>query len=335
MAGRREIKKHELPPNKACTPATPAISSRGKLRRGRKAGHPATNAGTCGWDSARFLEVGSELWQFPVSGPCSPQPPSPECYANTGRWALELDEQHIVVLLLVRSYQLSTVPLRRYAGWAALASGSVVILGLVFLILFFALEFPQGSASTLRFGHLSDVTPIINAPINVIVIVMILLLQRKDAPSLSILAASLGLAGILLTAWTNIMFVSEKISLEEQVQLFYVSLVFLGSWYILVNSVARHDGALPSRLTIFGIWVGIGQVILGISSFLLGGYDDMFSSSSTAIMMNIPLLISLAIVIPLGLIGYLGAPIWLVWLRQTLLRSNNQLPSLNDLDATN
>jgi hypothetical protein len=230
---------------------------------------------------------------------------------------------------------MSTDRLRRNTGWAALVAGSVEILGLIFLILFFALELPQGSASNLRFGYLSDVTPIIVAPVNVIVMVMIFLLQRKHAPILSPIAAILGIAGILLTAWTNIRFVSEKISLEQQIQFFYLSLAFLGPWHILVNSLARHGGLLPSRLTMFGILVGIGQLVMYIGSLLLGRYDDMFSSSSPSIMENIPFLISLAIGIPLALTGYLGAPIWLVWLGQTLLRSDNRMPSLSNLDATN
>ena len=224
--------------------------------------------------------------------------------------------------------------LRRNLGWAALVAGIVEILGLVFLILFFTLELPQGNGSSLRFGYLSDVTPILVAPIKLIVVVMLFLLQREHASRLSSFAVILGIAGILLTAWTNIMFVSDKISLEQQIQLFYVSLAFLGPWYILVNSIARHNHSLPSRLTMFGILVGTGQLILRISSFLLGGYDDLFSSSSAALMTNIPLLISLAIGIPMVLIGYLGAPVWLVWLGQTFLRTGNQSVSHN-LDARN
>jgi hypothetical protein len=225
--------------------------------------------------------------------------------------------------------------LRRYTGWAALLAGGLEILGLVFLILFFALELPQGDVSTLRFGYLSDVTPILTAPVNIIVMVMIFVLQRKYAPGLSTVAVLLGITGILLTAWTNIQFVSEKISLEQQIQLFYLSLAFLGPWHILINALARHNGSLPSPLTMFGIFVGIGQLVMYIGSFLLGGYDDLFSSSSTSIMTNIPLLIGLAIGIPMALLGYLGAPIWLVWLGQTLLRSHNTTPALSNPTATN
>ena len=224
--------------------------------------------------------------------------------------------------------------LRRNLGWAALVAGIVEILGLVFLILFFTLELPQGSGSSLRFGYLSDIAPILVAPIKLIVVALLFLLQREHASRLSSVAVIPGIASILLTAWTNIMFVSDKISLEQQIQLFYVSLAFLGSWYILVNSIARHNHSLPSRLPMFGILVGTGQLILCISAFLLGGYDDLFSSSSAAIMTNIPLLISLAIGIPMVLIGYLGAPVWLVWLGQSFLRTGKQSVSYNP-DARN
>jgi len=228
---------------------------------------------------------------------------------------------------------MSTDLLRKYAGWAAVTAGSLELLGLVSLILFFALELPQGSTSTLRFGYLSDVIPILTAPLNIIVMVMIFLLQRKHALSFSAISALLGISGSLLSAWTNIMFVSGNISLERQVQLFYISLAFLGTWHILVNSLARHHGLLPSRLTIFGILTGMGQVIMYISSLLITGYGDLLSSSPTAIMTNILLLISLVIAIPMALLGYLGAPIWLVWLGQTLLRSYNKIPSMDNLDA--
>ena len=229
---------------------------------------------------------------------------------------------------------MSTNALRKYGGWVALVAGSIEILGLGFLVLFFAVELPQGIATTLPFGYLSDVTPIIAAPVNLFVVVILFLLQRKDSRGLGAIAATLGIAGILLTAWTNIRFISETITLEQQIQLFYASLALLGPWHILVNSFARREGFLPTRLTMFGILVGGGQVLMFILSFVLGGYDDVISSSPAALMTNIPLLISLAIGIPLALLGYFGAPIWLVWLGRTLIREDRRMQFLNKLEAS-
>jgi hypothetical protein len=72
-----------------------------------------------------------------------------------------------------------------------------------------------------------------------------------------------------------------------------------------------------------------------ILSVVLGGYDDMLASDSTAIMTNIPLLISLAIGILIALLGYFGAPIWLMWLGRTLLAEDRGMQSHYKLEARN
>lgn len=227
---------------------------------------------------------------------------------------------------------MSTHLLRRYGGWAALVAAGLEILGLVFLILFFAVELPQNSSS-LRFGYLSDVTPVIVAPVNLVLIVILFLLQRKDSPGLGAIAAILGITGILITAWTNIRFVSGEIMLEKQIQLFYVSMAFLGSWHILVNALARQNGFLPSRLAAFGLLVGVGQLVMFTSSSILGGYDEMVLSGFDAVTMDIRLLVSLVIGIPAALVGFLGAPFWLVWLGRILVRDDQPMPPPQKLEA--
>lgn len=225
---------------------------------------------------------------------------------------------------------MSTHTLRKSGGWAALIAGCLQILGLIFLILFFAIELPQGDASNLRFGYLSDVTPIIFAPVFLVVVVMLFLLQRKDSPALSAIAAILGSIGTLMTAWTNIRFVSGAISLEKQIQLFYLAMAFFGSWHLLINLLARRKGSLPSRLTTFGILVGVGQLIMYVGSVILGGFEDM---DFDRILQDIPLLVSLIIAIPMVLIGYLGAPFWLVSLGRALLREHTGVSSPDESDS--
>ena len=228
---------------------------------------------------------------------------------------------------------MSTNVLRKYGGWTALLAGSLEILGLIFLILFFALELPQESSSRLRFGYLSDVTPIIAAPVKLLLVVILFLLQRKDSPGVGIFTALQGMAGILLTAWTNIRFVSGEIMLEKQIQLFYLSMAFLGPWHILVNFLARQKGLLPSRLATFGLLIGAGQLIMFISSVTLGGYEEMVFSGFDGIMQNLRLLASLAIGIPVTLIGYLGAPFWLVLAGRAFIHDHTKTQSLNQLDS--
>lgn len=214
---------------------------------------------------------------------------------------------------------MSTNVLRKYGGWAALLAGALEILVLVFLLLFFALELPQNSSS-MRFGYLSDVTPIIAAPVKLGVVVLLFLFQRKDSPGLGAIAATLGITGIL-------------IMLEKQIQLFYISMAFLGSWHILVNALARKNGFLPSRLAAFGLLVGVGQLVMFTSSLILGGYDEMVLSGFDAATMDFRLLVSLVIGIPAALVGFLGAPIWLVWLGRTLIRDDQTMPFPQKLET--
>ena len=228
---------------------------------------------------------------------------------------------------------MSTHILRKYGGWAAMGAGCLEILGLVFLILFFVLELPQGIASTLRFGYFSDVMPIIAAPVNLVVMFILFLLLRKDSPGLGAIAVTLGFTGILMTAWTNIRFIAGEINLEKQIQLFYISMAFLGAWHLLVNFLARQIGFLPSRLSTFGVLVGIGQVVMFISSVILGGYEEIVLSGFDGITQDMRFLASLVIGIPMVLIGYLGAPFWLVWLGRVLVRKDTRRPFLDQSDS--
>lgn len=230
---------------------------------------------------------------------------------------------------------MSTNVLRGFGSWAALAAGSIEVLGMIFLILFFAVELPQGITSTLRFGFLSDLLPILAAPFVLAVMIVLSVDQHKTAPQLSVIAALLGIAGTLVVAGTNILFISEEITLEEQIQLFYVSIALLGFWHILVNYLARRDGFLPPRLTTFGLLVGVGQVMMFVVSLFLGGDDDMIWLSPRVIVNNIPLLISLAISGPMALVGYLGAPVWLLWLGRTHVINDTTMPSVHTLEERN
>jgi len=95
--------------------------------------------------------------------------------------------------------------------------------------------------------------------------------------------------------------------------------------------LARQNGLLPSRLTTFGVLVGVGQILMFIGSMIVGGYDEM--PGFNEITQDIRLLASLVIGIPMVLIGYLGAPFWLTWLGRVLLREDTKIYSRNQFDA--
>jgi hypothetical protein len=218
---------------------------------------------------------------------------------------------------------------RRYGGGAALAVGVVGFLAILFSILFFAFEAPQavkdvaqGIAGFYPFGFLSDALPILVALAGVVVIVVLYGLERKGAPQLSVVAALLGIVGNLGIAVSSILIVFHAITVNEQILITFICSGPLGLWQILVSYRARRDGLFPPRLTRFGILIGAGQVTEFVMFILFGGFGAAASSNAAAILSNIPLLITLAIGTIGGLLAYLGAPIWSIWLGRLFLSMN-------------
>jgi hypothetical protein len=94
---------------------------------------------------------------------------------------------------------------RRNGSWAALVAGSTGLLGIVFLALFFAVEFmlideeaAQGITRFHLFGFLSDLLPIFSYLSALVVVVVMVQLERAGALELSVSAALLGIAGNLV-----------------------------------------------------------------------------------------------------------------------------------------
>jgi hypothetical protein len=218
---------------------------------------------------------------------------------------------------------------RRYGGGAALAVGIVSFLTIFFSILFFAFEAPQavkdvaqGITGFYPLGFLSDALPILAALAGGVVIVVLHRLERKSAPQLSVVAAVLGIVGNLGIAVSSLLIVFHAITVMQQILITFICSGPLGLWQILVSDRARRAGLLPSRLTRFGILIGAGQVTEFVMFILFGGFGAAASSNAAAILSNIPLLISLAIGTIGGLLAYLGAPVWSIWLGRLFLSMN-------------
>ena len=225
-----------------------------------------------------------------------------------------------------------TSQLRPYGGRAALAAGSTGLLTILFTILFFTFEaqqavkdVAQGVTRFYPFGFLSDLLPVLASLLAWVVIVVLYRLERKGAPQLSAVAALLGITGNLGIAVGGILIMfhditgAHTITVTEQILITLMASGPLGLWQILVSYRARRDGLLPSRLTGFGILLGAGQMAAFVMLSLFGGWSAAASSNAALILSNYPLLISLVIGVGGGLIGYIGAPIWAIWLGRVFL----------------
>jgi hypothetical protein len=157
--------------------------------------------------------------------------------------------------------------LKEYAGWFALLSGTIGLLWLVMLALFFAVYLSPQIAWATRgfdgfhvFGRLSDVLPIPGSIAALGMIASFYMLQYRQAHAWSVMAISLGLAAYVGVILVAMLFINEKIDLEQQT--LYGSMTWgpLGIWHIVVSYLARRAGLLPSRVTIAGMFIGIAQL---------------------------------------------------------------------------
>lgn len=213
--------------------------------------------------------------------------------------------------------------LTRYTGLAALATGSVAILAILSLIVFYMFQAPQafrdaeqGISGFYFFGFLNDLLTLVAALPLLALVVSFYQLTRERTAGIGIVAMLLGLIGASGIVATMTFFVFHVISLTQQAVFFIISFGPLGLWHITTNYYGRREQIVPLRLARFGIVVGLGELIAFIAFFLFGGLNLLNSTDYQSLMTNYPLVIGIGIG---GFLGYLGGPVWAVWLGRVFL----------------
>lgn len=212
-----------------------------------------------------------------------------------------------------------TTRLVRIAGWAAILSGIAAILAMVTLVLFFWLEAPSTGTSAAQdhlWGPLSDLCPIIQMALLLLVAYVLFLLQRPAAPALSLIAAIVGAIGMLGVMLLQALLLLKVIPFEQEVGPVVFATGMVGVWILLVNFVGRAQDGLPSRLTWLGVAVGAAFVLEPVLLFAAGGGVNW-----RAFMSNYLLLAASAVIF---LVAYVGFPIWAIWLGRVLMASGRE-----------
>jgi hypothetical protein len=207
----------------------------------------------------------------------------------------------------------------RYVGWAAILSGLVDLIGLVFLVLFYILEAPRilqsGEPSTPPlFGTLNDASFIFVALFMIPVAVALHQRQQNQSPALSWIALATGLIGVLVAATTQALYVPRVISTAQQSPLLTISIGTIGVWLFLVNLLARRGKTLPNGLGWLGMAVGASLIFLPVTYFA-GGGSEMVNEPGASL--SNPLVIAGFVVATLGLaVVY---PVWAILLGRVFL----------------
>lgn len=187
----------------------------------------------------------------------------------------------------------------RYAGWFAYASATVWSLQLLFLGLFYTVGKP--------FGLLSDIA-------NVIMVLLILpyalalhKIYQPGTATFSLVALLAAIIGIVSVALGSALLVFGIIDFQQSVIPTLIGLGFIGIWLMGSNYLSQANGAFPGALVILGIAVGSGLVLLAaIAPFAGAFFVDTGISFPKSPFVYLPL--------AGGLVGFVGYPVWAVWL---------------------
>jgi hypothetical protein len=159
----------------------------------------------------------------------------------------------------------------RVGGWAALLTGSLMLLGLLALALMFQAmsEGFHGASRFHLFGRLSDLAPIATLLPLLVLAAVLFLLEWKSGLGLSIAALLCGVAGFVVAVVVNALFINEKIDLEQQVEYWFMTWGAVGVWLLLVSLLARREHLLPSQVTVAGLVIGGAHIVSFMAVMLL------------------------------------------------------------------
>jgi hypothetical protein len=156
----------------------------------------------------------------------------------------------------------TSIELLRYAGWAAYLSAAATIITFVTAIVFFRKGQP--------FGTVNDAASVFQMLFMVPIVLALHQLMGPSAETLSVLAAAIGIIGMLVGALLQALLVFGKVKCEQTIGMVLTAGGAIGVWLVLTGYLALAGGMLPSGLAWLGLIAG-GGYILSVVGFRLGG----------------------------------------------------------------
>ena len=130
---------------------------------------------------------------------------------------------------------------RRFAGWAAILSGVAAILAMVTLILFFALEADSGEEHL--WGPLSDIFPIVQMALLLVVARALYAIQQPAAPRMNLIGIVIVIAGMLGVIVLQSLLVLRVIPFAQEIGPLLIAFGLVGVWLTLANYSASVSAA--------------------------------------------------------------------------------------------
>lgn len=149
----------------------------------------------------------------------------------------------------------------------------MVVLGLIAFMLFWTL-FSQSGTDNI-WGPINDLTSVVLALANIVVLIALHRLYRHVAPTVSLVVVVVGIAAIIMAAVMQSLLILKVIVYADTAVSVPLAFAAYGSVLIVYCLLARRAGreAWPTRLVWFGILAGVGYV-LTIAGFATGSMDS-------------------------------------------------------------
>lgn len=149
----------------------------------------------------------------------------------------------------------NTVPdgLLRLAGWCVYVSGVAAIIGLVFLAIFFG-------GGPEYFGPLNDTAVIIHYILLLPIVLTLYLMLRPYGQTLNLIAAIIGLAGMLGVIVLQTLLVVGVLPFEQQIGMVIPAFLVAMVWFVITGYLGRSTGVIPK------------SVVLNVLAGLVFGY---------------------------------------------------------------
>lgn len=165
------------------------------------------------------------------------------------------------------------------ASWCAYLSAVATILTFITGILFFTVGAP--------FGKINDIASIFQV---LFMIPLALLLHRLLPPgmrTLGLVAALVGIAGMLVAAYGQTLLVFKKINFETSMRYFPAGAA-IGVWLIAICSFALGYNIIPAGLAWTGILAGISYIVIVAAFLIKGQQNTIFYISSLLLGISYP-----------------------------------------------
>ncbi len=142
-----------------------------------------------------------------------------------------------------------SVRLMRIAGWCAIASGIVAVIGIGFLIAM-SIGFIADNRALQRFGTLNDICIIIQYGLALPITLALHQHLKAHAPILSRAAIGIGITGMIAVGVLQFLLIVGVLTFEEQVGPVIVALLVIGVWLLMTGYLGRSAGKPSSSLVL-------------------------------------------------------------------------------------